>query len=203
MTNRLLLLPLSVLLGCGSPAEPPPDPAPTPTAITTLPPAEDAELRARGAMQSLGKTLKTSLVSTMKAQGPVAALTVCSTSAQSMTAQVARDHGIAIGRSSLRLRNPDNAGPDWVAAWLQEQGERPAEGVTGVTQRATRTDGTKVVRVLKPLAIEAPCLVCHGPSEERDGELVTALLDTYPSDEASDYALGDLRGAFWAEAVEY
>ncbi len=197
MTNRLLLLPLLVLLGCGSPEEPPADPL----APTVLPAEEGAELRARGAMQALGKTLKTTLVSTMKEQGPVAALTVCSTTAQSMTAEVAGEHGVVLGRSSLRLRNPANAAPDWVSAWLQEQGERPAEGVTGLTHQVTLDDGTKVVRVLKPLAIEAPCLVCHGPSEGRAPELTAALNDRYPGDKATDYALGDLRGALWAETI--
>lgn len=163
-------------------------------------PEHVAQQRARMAMQRLGETLKTQLVSTMKAQGPVAAMEVCSTTAQSMTKEVAQAEGVALGRSSSRLRNPDNAAPDWVAAWLSEQGERAAEGTPGLVQSGTREDGTPVVRVLKPLAVEAPCLVCHGPDEGRAPALSAALAERYPDDEATGYALGDLRGALWAEA---
>jgi cytochrome c553 len=159
-----------------------------------------AEQRARSAIQTLGSSLKGRLVSTMKAQGPVAALDVCSTEAQTLTAEVAHTQGVLVGRSSLRLRNPANAPPDWVGRWLQEQGESAAEGVAGITRAATLDDGSQVVRVLKPLAIEAPCLVCHGPKEGRNAELAATLANRYPEDAASGYAVGDLRGAMWAEA---
>ncbi len=164
-------------------------------------PGMDAEHRARGAMQTLGQTLKTRLVTTMKEQGPVAALDVCATNAQALTAEVTRDQGVTVGRSSLRLRNPANAAPDWVAAWLREQGERPAAGVVGLTGSATLPDGTQVMRVLQPLVIEGPCLVCHGPDAGRAPELTAALADRYPDDTATGYAAGDLRGAMWAEAA--
>jgi len=218
MTSRLLLLPVLILFGCG-PGSPEPPAAQTPVASSSDPSAmndapkeqmndegtamgrSDAERRARSAMQTLGQTLKSRLVSTMTEQGPVAALDVCAANAQTLTAEVARDQGVTLGRSSLRLRNPANAAPHWVATWLEEQGERPAAGVVGITQSATRSDGTEVVRVLKPLAIEAPCLVCHGPDEGRSAELSAALSDRYPSDQATGYAAGDLRGAMWAEAT--
>jgi len=151
-------------------------------------------------MRAVGAELKGRLVSTMNAEGPVAALHVCATNAQTLTAEVARAEGVLVGRSSLRLRNPANAAPPWVAAWLQERGERPAEGVQGTVRTATREDGVEVVRVLKPLAVEAPCVVCHGPPEGRSAELTAALTERYPDDRAHGYAVGDLRGAMWAEA---
>ncbi len=58
-----------------------------------------------------------------------------------------------------------------------------------------------MVRVVAPLAIEAPCLVCHGPADTRSADLQSALSATYPEDHANDYAVGDLRGAIWAEAL--
>ncbi len=157
--------------------------------------------RAQGAMMALGSSLKGELVSTMKEQGPEAALEVCSTSAQAMTAEVATEQGVTLGRSSLRLRNPANAGPAWVQGWLTMQGERKAEGVKPQVLSATRDDGVAVVRVIKPLPVEAPCLVCHGPDEGRAPSLSETLAQRYPSDAATGYALGDLRGAIWAEAV--
>lgn len=160
-----------------------------------------AEARAAAAVDQLGKRLKERLVTTMQAEGPVAAMALCATQAQPMTREVAETSGVRVGRSSLRLRNPKNAPPDWVGAWLVEQGERPAEGVEGRVRAATRADGTAVVRVLEPLAIQPPCLTCHGPPEAQLPDLTAALAERYPDDKAVGYALGDLRGAIWAEAV--
>ena len=209
MTSRVFVwLPLLGFLACGAPATDPAEATATeaPAESSESPPASspavdaEAEQRARMAMNQLGGTLKSALVSTMKAEGSVAAMSVCSTSAQAMTAEVARERGVTVGRSSLRLRNPRNVAPDWVRAWLSEQGERPAEGVQGATRSATLDDGTAVVRVVAPLAVEAPCLVCHGPDATRAPELTAALAERYPTDQATGYQAGDLRGAIWAEA---
>lgn len=214
MSLRIVrLVPLFLLAACGTnaPTPGPEDPAPEPvseaptepaTAATTPTPKLDvgAHGRARSSMKTLGTTLKGALVKTMKADGPTAALQVCASDAQSLTASVAAGSGVRVGRSSLRLRNPKNAGPSWVTDWLKTQGERSAMEVGGQAAAATREDGTGVVRVLAPIAIEAPCLICHGPDEGRSPELSAILAEKYPTDKATGYALGDLRGAIWAEA---
>ena len=204
MYIRIVLLPVLLATACGSGAI---DPAPTPvkpdsTSVNADKPQLDAGAlaRARSAMKMLGTTLKGELVKTMKAEGPTAALQVCATDAQALTASVAANAGVKVGRSSLRLRNPSDAGPNWVADWLKQQGERSATEVEGMATTAERDDGTSVVRALAPIAIEAPCLVCHGPDEGRSAELSAILADKYPGDKATGYALGDLRGAIWAEA---
>ena len=179
-------------------------PAPTPSLVQVAPvvapgPDVTATTRAKDAMKTLGTTLKGELMASMASGGPTAALDVCSSSAQSLTATVGRDRGVRVGRSSLRLRNPANAGPEWVTAWLSEQGERPAEGVTPRVTSATGVSGEPVVRVVAPIPVEAPCLICHGPAADRASDLAEALAVTYPEDAANGYALGDLRGAIWAE----
>lgn len=168
-----------------------------PTAVGR-PPADDAERtaidRARRSAQQLGGTLKTRLMGAM-AEGPAHAASFCADNAELLSSGVAGETGVRLGRSSLRLRNPHNAGPDWVVEWLEEQGERPAAGVTpamGVSD--------DVARFVAPIAIEGPCLSCHGPAAGID-EAVRALLgERYPTDRATGYATGDLRGAIWAEA---
>ena len=128
------------------------------------------------------------------------ALALCATQAQDLTTGVAREAGIAVGRSSLRLRNPDNAPRDWVDTWLQEQGEGSAAGVVGSSRIATADDGARVARVLRPLAVKPPCLTCHGAAANLAPEITAALAESYPTDRATGYVVGALRGAIWAEA---
>ena len=58
-----------------------------------------------------------------------------------------------------------------------------------------------VARVLRPLAIEAPCLLCHGRREALAPGVEALLAERYPGDAATGYSLGDLRGALHAEVV--
>jgi hypothetical protein len=135
----------------------------------------------------------------MKSGGPVEAVSACHIQAPKVSAGVAEQQGVQVGRSSLRLRNPDNAqAPAWVSAWLQAQGERPADGVAGVSEVATTPDGA-VARVLLPIAVEPVCLTCHGPSDSLAPAVAGRITELYPADAAVDYAVGDLRGALWAE----
>lgn len=182
--------------------EPPPDTEVRAGAAEAEPAAADAGSealrRAESAAAELGKTLKGRLQTSLKEDGPAAALQMCSTEAATLTAHVATSSQVRTGRSSLRLRNPGNAGPDWVTAWLDSQGERPAQGVAPVSRVDTLPDGTRLARVIKPLEVGAPCLLCHGATLAPDVQ--DALSLRYPRDQAVGYAAGDLRGALWAEA---
>lgn len=155
--------------------------------------------RTRGAAKQLGGTLKSRLREAMGEGGPQRAIDVCAGEAQALTERVAEETGVQVGRSSLRLRNPDNAAPDWVETWLREKGDRPAQGVKGVA-RVDDVDGEKRARVIKPIAVEGPCVSCHGPRENLPDSVVQVLEREYPQDQAVGYAAGDLRGALWAEA---
>ena len=159
---------------------------------------KDAEATARAleAAADLGATLKGHLLPTMQAEGPAAAVALCSANASALTVEVGRKHRVKIGRSSLRLRNPENAGPAWVQAWLTAQGERSADGVQGLSEIVT-ADGARMARLIKPMAVAPSCLVCHGP--EPSEEVRPLLAERYPADKAVGYASGDLRGALWVE----
>lgn len=150
--------------------------------------------RANAAADALGRTLRGRLLAAMSEGGPPAAMNVCADAAQGMAADVAREHGARVGRSSLRLRNPANEAPPWVAEWLAAQGERPAAGASGFERIE---DGH--ARVLRPIAVEGPCVNCHGPSDAIAPDVAAILRERYPDDRATGYAAGDLRGALWAE----
>ncbi len=163
-----------------------------PTAAPT--PDEAALLRADAAARLLAKTLKDRVVEELGRGGAPAALAACNTDAAALTAGVTAESGVRVGRSSLRLRNPANASPDWVRAWLSAQGEVPAAAVA--PYRAV-VDGK--ARIVRPIAVEAPCLLCHGPREGLAPAVLTELQLRYPDDRATGYGVGDLRGALWAE----
>lgn len=188
---------LALLVACGSPA--PVEPAPSAKApIAQAPVADQSQARARAALDRVKRELKERLTTAMATGGPEAAARACSDEAQTLTAQVAKETGVKVGRSSLRLRNPANAGPAWVADWLTSQGERPAEGVAPFAA-AAEVDGKPVTRLIDPIRVEAPCVACHGPKETLAPAVRDVLSAKYPADEATGYGAGDLRGAFWAE----
>lgn len=154
----------------------------------------------KAAIPALGTELKSKLQAAMAEGGVDAAVGVCADEAQALTRKIADERGVTIGRSSLRLRNPANQPPAWVATWLAEQGERRFEGVKGI-DRIDTVDGVQMARVLRPIPIEAVCLNCHGAKESLADPVRAVLTERYPTDAAVGYAEGDLRGAVWAEAA--
>lgn len=155
--------------------------------------AVKAGKRAQAAIATLKMKLKQRLQAAM-ADGPVQAVKVCADEAQTIRKQVADETGVTLGRASLRLRTEADKGPDWVEAWLKEQGERKREGVAGFVT----TEGG-VARIIEPIGLEPGCLVCHGARENLGRDVADALAKRYPADAAVGYEAGDLRGAFWAE----
>lgn len=183
-------------------ASPPRAPAQTPPASPAPAPSTDADSlaieHAREAASTLGRTLKTRLLAAMAESGPIGALEVCSTEAQLRTREVGEGASARVGRSSLRLRNEANTGPDWVRDALSRLGERPAAGVQPI-RVVVEADGRRVARFAAPIAVEGPCLTCHGPRDSLAPDLREALARRYPNDRALGYAVGDLRGLVWAE----
>lgn len=177
-----------------------PEPAPAKAAVAPEPapdPEQVALGKAKEAAKGLGKALKERLVAGMGEGGPAAALSVCADEAAVITA-AAGTANLRVGRSSLRLRNSNNAdAPQWVQDWLKATGERAAEGVVGVEEVV---DGT--ARVLVPLAVGEVCTTCHGAKESLPAEITAKLDEHYPEDKALGYKVGDLRGALWAELSE-
>lgn len=158
------------------------------------PVVQDAAAEARAiaeandSLNELGKSLKGRMVEVLREGGPTAAVGVCSTEAQALTAAISAESGGQAGRASTKLRNPDNAGPAWVREWL-EQADSDTPGVSEII------DGQACV--LKPILIEPGCLACHG--SHIDDEVAALLAERYPEDAATGYGVGDLRGAMWAE----
>jgi hypothetical protein len=185
------------LLACDPKATPP---APSASASAASAPNDDAALaRAKGAAQKLGGTLKTRLTTAMREGGAPKAIDVCSNEAPSIARSAQKESGVKLGRSSTKLRNPADAPPPWVKAWLDAHEGKKANKVKGIHTVVDTPDG-RVARFLKPIELEGPCLACHGDPATLAPEIKAVLAAKYPNDQATGYQVGDLRGALWAEA---
>lgn len=125
------------------------------------------------------------------AQGPVEAIAACRVKAPEIAA--AQSHaGVRVGRTSHRLRNPANVGPDWVRPIL-------AAYVADASDRAPRSATLPGGRegYAEPILVQPLCLTCHG--EALAPEVAARIAELYPEDRAVGFRAGDLRGVFWIE----
>jgi len=152
---------------------------------------------ARSAVGQFGTTLKAALGAAMAKGDLVAALDVCTDDAPHIAADVTEQAGIAVARTSEKLRNPANRPSDWQLAVLREWQADMASGIdiSGREYFSAQSDGG--FRYMSPIFVKPPCLTCHG--ESLSAELQAALDARYPADQATGYRVGDLRGAFIAQ----
>jgi hypothetical protein len=150
----------------------------------------------RGA--ELLKPFKQQLMGALKAglqEGPDQAIAACKTKAPQIAAGLSVD-GVEMGRTSHKLRNPDNVAPAWVAPVLQSYlsdaaAAHPVEVDLGQGRKG----------YVEPIRMQAsPCLMCHGETlAPAVAEQIEAL---YPEDQATGFSEGDLRGVFWVSYPE-
>jgi len=184
---------------------PPPAPAaaapPDPAAAST----DVALERARAAAMAFSGQLRNRLQSAMAEGGPTAAVEVCHTEAAQIASAVMVEHGVRLGRVAApgRNRNPAQAADGWKLATLEAFQRAVDDGAAAGEQVAVMRehlpDGV-ALRMMRGIATEQVCLACHGA--EIAPEVRETILTRYPDDGATDFALGDLRGALWVEVPE-
>ena len=154
-------------------------------------PAEETAQRqaASNARDDLAKRLSTRLVQAMSNGGPAKAIDVCSKEAPRIAKAVGKEHGLKIGRTSFKLRNPENAPPDWAKMLVEKRIAEPTY--------AALTDGA--LGAMLPIRVNAQCLACHGPTDRIAADVKAQLAAKYPKDHATGFKDGDLRGWFWVE----
>jgi hypothetical protein len=148
---------------------------------------------ADSAITTLQQRLMTRLGEELAAGGPLQAVQVCRDEAQTITAEVEHSTGLAVGRTSHRLRNATNAPRPWARTHLE------AAARTGTAEPIAVVADDRV-GVLRPIFVAAPCLQCHGDAQQIAPDVLAALRAAYPDDHAIGFRDGDLRGFFWAEA---
>jgi len=149
------------------------------------------------AIKAFEATLKSHLVTAMKAGGPTQAITVCNSVAPSIAQYLSAKYDLEIGRTSLKVRNPDNTADQWERDTLQQFELRKSQGeeVKSLSFSETVThDDQQEMRMIKAIPTGQVCLTCHGTNIKP--EVQTRLNELYPDDQATGFALGDIRGAF-------
>lgn len=161
--------------------------------VSKTPQPQAAKQKAQAAFGEFSTQLKGELQQAMKLGGPVKAIEVCSEKAPLIAEELSQKHGFSLGRSSHRLRNPNNAPADAVAAYLKKYAEQPAKNAE---MEVIEKEGEWVV--IAPIATQPLCLTCHGSPDTFSAELKSALSQHYPEDAATGFEAGDLRGVIWA-----
>ncbi|HEX2339485.1 MAG TPA: DUF3365 domain-containing protein [Vicinamibacterales bacterium] len=126
--------------------------------------------------------------------GPTVLMKSCHLWGVAAAYRVERQEGIAVGRTSNRLRNPKNAPRSWAAPIVELYDDRRPPDVGGFV-----VDVDDRVGVLRPIYLQASCGACHGPLKTLDRRVRAELDELYPGDRAVGYRTGDLRGWFWVE----
>lgn len=187
---------LLLALALASPVAAQPAPASQGVPLSDAPePWKPAVAKAEAAMIGLQSALLARLKDELGKGGARGALSVCHDEASAIAEKVAKEQGVALGRTSHALRNPANAAPAWAASTVAS-----AEG------RKVGTAGLRVfdlgsgrVGVLRPIGFAEACAACHGAPDAMAADVRTALASLYPQDRAVGFAPGDLRGWMWAE----
>lgn len=178
-------LPLA-LLGCRGENTDAPSPV---EAAQPTPPTEEQQAQLVAARDALMQRLGGRLTEAM-AESPSAAIGVCADEAVPLTRAVAEEHGVRMGRTSHRLRNPGNTPPAWAAELLADL---PAEDVF-------LTGPGRETRAFLPIKLQDRCIICHGDADEIPDLIRPALEEHYPDDEATGFSPGDIRGYVWVES---
>ena len=158
---------------------------------------EDERLAlSRDAAAQLGQELTATLLTSLGTDGPVEAIDVCSVEASPIAERLSEQSSARVGRTALRIRNPENAPDDAAREVMAAFARDLAAGASAPPEHfETRPDGS--ARYMSAIVTQPLCVTCHG--SEIAPELAAAIAEHYPADQATGFAVGDLRGAFIVE----
>lgn len=156
---------------------------------------EESREVAKALVTQLGGKLKDEL----GRNGPESAVSVCRESAPQIAASLSRQTGWKVGRVGTRVRNARTGTPDaWETKALATFSERMKQGekpdAMELAEVVTEPSG-KYLRYARAIALQPMCLTCHGPAGSIPEGVRARLQAEYPLDQATGYAVGELRGA--------
>lgn len=165
-----------------------------PSAAVSEPVVDVAALEqaAQARVKPFAGQLLSAMQGAMQSGGATQAIDVCTELAPALAKQASTD-GWTVGRTSDKVRNPDNAADAWELAVLNKFSADLAAG-----QPLAQLKHSEVVRgeyrYMQAIGVGQPCLACHG--QNLAPAVADSLKAAYPKDQAVGYQLGQLRGAF-------
>jgi hypothetical protein len=151
-----------------------------------------AQATASKAVGQLGQEMRNKLVESLKKNGPVGAIDVCAKDAPTISSLIEHEYGVVIKRTSLKVRNSQNA-PDSLEKELLESlsaslnnGKTLSSGVVAFPNNQRR--------FYKTIQMEKACLLCHGDLTTINDQVRKEITAVYPDDMAIGYKEGELRG---------
>ena len=155
------------------------------------------------AIKQLGGALKGELKAKMKEDPTgVAAAGFCIHNADQITKEIngKLPKNVSVRRASLKPRNSANK-PDATDTTVMEAYNKAIASKTFDPKSPIKVvEEGKTIRVYKPLLTKAVCLKCHG--SDLSPEISTMIKENYPSDQATGFKEGDLRGVIVAEVKQ-
>lgn len=161
--------------------------------------ADVAHLKQEGrsiAKQFFG-SLEPELKKAMKSGGPVHAIDVCHKNAPQITADLEKKTGWDLKRTSLKVRNPNNAPDAWEKAVLEKFEQQKVHGADPKKLEygeVVNENGHKVFRYAKAIPTGNVCVVCHG--QHVANPIMERIKTYYPHDQATGFKPDDIRGMF-------
>lgn len=186
---------VATMLAIGCQPSPPANKAASPDVAPVVeaePIKKDPKQLAFAAKDALFKRLSSRLLEAMGSGGPAAAIEVCSREATKIAARVGEEYDVKIGRTSFKLRNAQNAPPEWVKPFVESRPTDPQ-----FVELPEQHTGA-----IFPITLKVQCLACHGPKVQIAEDVRVQLAKLYPNDQATGFNEGDLRGWFWVEVPD-
>ncbi|MDX2156553.1 MAG: DUF3365 domain-containing protein [Hyphomicrobiaceae bacterium] len=168
--------------------------------LAGAPPGFDLEKTleaARQVVRLFTDRIKGELSVAMKADGAANAVSLCQTVSPDISTGLSDESGFEVTRTSLKLRNPENAADAWELEVLGSFQEKAATVDPSRLEHfaiVVTPEGDKLFRYMKGIPVAEMCLACHGTDIKPD--VRAELTRYYPDDKATGYKLGELRGAF-------
>jgi hypothetical protein len=165
-------------------------------ALAETTPAPELKAKAAELVQAYAGKLKTALNSAIEAGGAEGALEVCNKQAPVIAAEISRDSGWSVARTSLKPRNAASAPDDYERMIMEGFEARIAKGekAADLANAEIVEQNGRVFRFIKAIPTGQVCLTCHGENVAPDLKRKIAAL--YPRDQATGFKEGEMRGVF-------
>ena len=167
-------------------------------------PAEELAERlkvAREVIANYTQRFKVEIMLPIKSDGPVAGVGAYHTNIGELSSRLSEQTPFEIGRTALRLRNPENAPDAWEQATMEAFVKQISDGADPAKleayQVATTQEGQRILRYMSPIMMRDTCLACHGADVRQD--VKQEIAKYYPDDKAIGYRTGEMRGAYSLE----